>query len=312
MRVFVAGASGAIGRPLLAALKRGGHSVVALTRSAAKADALRAAGAEPVVGDVFDRDALARLVSAAAPDAVVHELTAIPPRVDPRRVARDLAATNRVRTEGTRHLIDAAAAVKSVRRFVAQSIAFAYEPGPTLRVESDPLFQAPPPAFAPIIAAVRSLEAQVGALPHGVVLRYGYFYGPGTAYAADGSLHADVKRLRAPIPGAGSGVFSFLHVEDAAAATLAALESSAAGTFNVVDDEPAPLRDWLPVYAASIGAPRPWRVPGFVARLFGGPYGAHLALHQPGASNAKAKRELGWTPRRRSWRAGFAEAARPH
>jgi nucleoside-diphosphate-sugar epimerase len=312
MRVFVAGASGAIGRPLLAALKRGGHSVVALTRSAAKADALRAAGAEPVVGDVFDRAALARLVAAAAPDAIVHELTAIPPRVDPRRVARDLAATNRVRTEGTRHLVDAAAAVKSVRRFVAQSIAFAYEPGPTLRVESDPLFQAPPPAFAPIIAAVRSLEAQVGALPHGVVLRYGYFYGPGTAYAADGSLHADVKRLRAPIPGAGSGVFSFLHVEDAAAATLAALESSAAGTFNVVDDEPAPLRDWLPVYAASIGAPRPWRVPGFIARLLGGPYGAHLALHQPGASNAKAKRELGWTPRRRSWREGFAEAARPH
>jgi len=308
MRVFVAGASGAIGRPLLAVLKGAGHSVVALTRSAAKADALRAAGAEPMVGDVFDRAALAQLVAAAAPDAIVHELTAIPARIDPRRVERDLAATNRLRTEGTRNLIDAAASVKSVRRFVAQSIAFAYEPGPTLRVESDPLFQAPPPAFAPALAAVRSLETQVGALPHGMVLRYGYFYGPGTAYAADGSFHEDVRRRRVPIAGAGSGVFSFIHVEDAAAATCAALAASAVGTFNVVDDEPAPLRDWLPEYAKEIGAPKPWRVPGFIARLAAGPYGAYLLLHQPGASNAKAKRELSWAPRRASWRQGFAAA----
>jgi hypothetical protein len=190
--------------------------------------------------------------------------------------------------------------------------AFAYEPAPTLRVESDPLYEAPPRDLEGVLAAVRSLEAQVGALPHGVVLRYGYFYGPGTAYAADGSLHADAKRRRVPIAGAGSGVFSFVHVEDAAAATLAALESSAAGTFNIVDDDPAAVRDWVPVYAAAIGAPKPWRVPGFIARLLGGPYGAYLALHQPGASNAKAKRELGWTPRRASWRMGFAEAARPH
>jgi nucleoside-diphosphate-sugar epimerase len=311
MRVFVAGASGAIGRPLLAALKHAGHTVVALTRSAAKVDKLRAAGAEPVVGDVFDAAGLARLVAAAAPDAVVHELTSIPDRVDPRRVARDLAATNRVRTEGTRNLIEAASAVKSVRRFVAQSIAFAYEPGATLRVESDPLVQDPPPAFAPVLAAVRSLEAQVGALPHGVVLRYGYFYGPGTAYAADGSFAADVKRRRVPIAGAGSGVFSFVHVEDAAAATCAALAASAVGTFNVVDDEPAALRDWLPEYAKTIGAPKPWRVPGLLARLAAGPYGAYLLLRQPGASNAKAKRALAWTPRRASWREGFAEAARP-
>jgi len=205
-------------------------------------------------------------------------------------------------------LIDAAASVKSVRRFVAQSIAFAYEPGPTLRVESDPLFQAPPPAFAPALAAVRSLETQVGALPHGMVLRYGYFYGPGTAYAADGSFHEDVRRRRVPIAGAGSGVFSFIHVEDAAAATCAALAASAVGTFNVVDDEPAPLRDWLPEYAKEIGAPKPWRVPGFIARLAAGPYGAYLLLHQPGASNAKAKRELSWAPRRASWRQGFAAA----
>jgi len=310
MRVFVAGASGVIGRPLVAELVRAKHVVVGMTRSESAAAAIRAAGAESVVCDVFDRDALARAVAAAAPDAIVHELTAIPARVDPRRVERDLAATNRLRTEGTRNLIDAAASVKSVRRFVAQSIAFAYEPGPTLRVESDPLFQAPPPAFAPIIAAVRSVETQVGALPHGVVLRYGYFYGPGTAYAADGSFAADVRRRRVPIAGAGSGVFSFIHVEDAAAATCAALESSATGTFNIVDDEPAPLRDWLPEYAKTIGAPKPWRVPGFLARLAAGPYGAYLLLHQPGASNAKAKRELSWAPRRASWRQGFVEEAR--
>jgi nucleoside-diphosphate-sugar epimerase len=308
MRVFVAGASGAVGRPLVAELVRAGHAVVGMTRSEKSAAAIRAAGAESVVCDVFDKAALARAVAAAAPQAVVHELTALPARVDPRRVERDLAATNRVRTEGTRNLIDAAASVKSVRRFVAQSIAFAYEPGPTLRVESDPLFQTPPPTFAPALAAVRALEAQVGALPHGVVLRYGYFYGPGTAYAADGSFHEDVRRRRVPIAGAGSGVFSFIHVEDAAAATCAALAASAVGTFNVVDDEPAPLRDWLPEYAKTIGARKPWRVPGFLARLAAGPYGAYLLLHQPGASNAKAKRELGWAPRRASWRQGFATA----
>lgn len=310
MRVFVAGASGAIGRPLLAALRRAGHSVVALTRSAAKVDALRVAGAEPVVGDALDAAAVERAVTAAAPDAIVHELTAIPHRIDPRRVDRDLAATNRLRIDGTRHLIAAAARVRSVRRFVAQSVAFAYEAGPGLRVEGDPLVQAPPPAFAPVLDAVRSLETQVGALPHGVVLRYGYFCGPGTVYARGGSFHDDVLRRRIPLPGAASGVFSFLHVEDAADATCAALASTATGTFNVCDDEPAALRDWLPAYAAAIGARPPWRVPGFLARLGAGPYGVHLLLRQPGASNAKARRELAWAPRHASWRQGLLETAR--
>jgi nucleoside-diphosphate-sugar epimerase len=306
MRVFVAGSSGAIGRPLIAALARAGHSVVALTRSEAKCAALRAGGAEPVVGDVLDAAGIARAVAAAAPDAIVHELTAIPPRIDPKNVARDLAATNRLRSEGTRNLVAAAAAAKSVRRFVAQSVAFAYQPAPALRVESDPLLVEPPTGFSDVVDALRSLESQVGALPDGVVLRYGYFYGPGTAYARGGSFHDDVMRRRVPIAGAGSGVFSFVHVEDAADATVAALERGS-GTFNVVDDEPAPLKEWLPEYALRIGARPPWRVPGLLARLAAGPYGEFLLLKQSGASNAKARRELAWSPRRASWRQGFAE-----
>ena len=308
MRVFLAGSSGAIGRPLIAALVRAGHSVVALTRSEAKCAALRAAGAEPVVGDVFDAAGLARAVAAAAPDAVVHELTAIPPRIDPKNVARDLAATNRLRSEGTRNLVAAAAAAPSVRRFVAQSVAFAYEPGATLRVESDPLVVKPPAGFTEVVAALRSLESQVGALDHGqgVVLRYGYFYGPGTAYARDGSFHDDVMRRRVPIAGAGSGVFSFIHVDDAAAATCAALERGS-GIYNVVDDEPAPLKEWLPEYARLIGARPPWHVPGLLARLGAGAYGEFLLLKQSGASNAKARRELAFTPSRASWRQGFIE-----
>jgi nucleoside-diphosphate-sugar epimerase len=259
------------------------------------------------VGDVLDAAGIARAVAAAAPDAVVHELTAIPPRVDPKKVARDLAPTNRLRTEGTRNLVAAAAAVKSVRRFVAQSVAFAYEPGPALRVESDPLIVKPPTGFSDVVGALHSLESQVGALPHGVVLRYGYFYGPGTGYARDGSFHDDVMRRRVPIAGAGSGVFSFIHVEDAAEATVAALERGS-GTFNVVDDEPAPLKEWLPEYARHIGARPPWHVPGLLARLAAGPYGEFLLLKQSGASNAKARRELAWAPRRASWRQGFMEA----
>lgn len=311
MRVFVAGSSGAIGRPLIAALARAGHSVVALTRSESKSAALRAAGAEPVVGDVFDQSGLARAVAAAAPDAIVHELTAIPPRIDPRHVDRDLAATNRLRDEGTRNLIAAAAAAQSVRRFVAQSVAFAYEPGPALRVEGDPLVVRPPAGFDSVIGALRSLESQVGALERenirGVVLRYGYFYGSGTVYARGGSFHDDVMHRRIPIPGAGSGLFSFVHVEDAADATCAALERGG-GTINVVDDDPAPLKEWLPEYARLIGAKPPWRVPGLLARLVAGPYGDYLLLKQPGASNAKARRELEWSPRRASWRQGFAES----
>lgn len=306
MRVFVAGSTGAVGRPLVAALLRAGHSVVALTRSESKCASLRAAGAEPVVGDVLDAAALTRAVAAAAPDAIVHELTAIPPRIDPKKISRDLAATNRLRTEGTRNLVAAAAAAPSVRRFVAQSVAFAYEPAPGLRVESDPLVKRPPAGFTEVVEALRSLESQVGALPHGVVLRYGYFYGSGTAYARDGSFHDDVMHRRVPIAGGGSGVFSFLHVEDAAAATCAALERGS-GIYNVVDDEPAPLKEWLPEYARLIGARPPWHVPGLLARLGAGPYGEFLLLKQSGASNAKARRELAFTPSRASWRQGFVQ-----
>jgi nucleoside-diphosphate-sugar epimerase len=224
MRVLVAGAAGVIGRPLVGLLTAAGHEVVALTRSAAKAERLRAAGAEWVICDALQAAELARAVEAARADVVVNQLTALPPRINPRRITRDLAATNRLRTEGTRNLMAAAAGVGHV---VAQSVAYAYAPdNGELRRESDPLYHGAPDGFRPAVRAISDLEqATLGtAGVRGAVLRYGYFYGSGTSYAADGSIAADVRRRRFPIIGAGSGVFSFVHLGDAAMATLAAIE----------------------------------------------------------------------------------------
>ncbi|HEX5979777.1 MAG TPA: NAD(P)-dependent oxidoreductase [Thermoleophilaceae bacterium] len=311
MRVFVAGASGAIGRRLLPQLIAAGHDVTGTTRSEAAAEAIRAAGAQAAICDALDAQALHAAVTGAAPEVVVHQLTALPHRFDPRD-KEIYASTNRLRSEGTRTLLDAARAA-GARRMICQSIAFAYAPGAVAEVrdEDAPLALGAPAPFGDGVRAIEEMErAVVGAEGlEGVVLRYGWFYGPGTYYADDGSMAEDVRRRRFPVIGKGTGLFSFVHVDDAAGATVAAVERGAPGIYNVVDDDPAPQREWLPAYAEAIGAKKPLRVPVWVARLVVGKL-ASVASVQPGASNAKAKRELGWEPRWPSWRQGFREAPR--
>jgi nucleoside-diphosphate-sugar epimerase len=311
MRVFVAGASGAVGRPLLPQLVAAGHEVTGMTRSPGRAEAVRAAGAEAAVVDVFDRDALAAAMSSARPEVVVHELTALPQRFNPRDKSL-YAATNRVRGEGTRNLLDAGRAA-GAHRFVCQSIAFAYRPRPGgVHEEDDPLFLDAPAPFADAVRTIAEMElAVVGAEGlEGLVLRYGWFYGPGTYYGEGGSTHADIARRRFPVVGKGEGQFSFIHTHDAAVATVAAVDRGAPGVYNVVDDEPAAMRDWVPAYADAIGAKPPRRVPVWLARLIAGRFVAGLSTSLRGASNAKAKRELGWRPRWASWREGFRSAPR--
>ena len=311
MRVFVAGASGAIGRPLVPKLVAAGHEVTGTTRSETKAEAIREAGARAAVVDVFDLEALRGAVADARPEVVVHELTSLPDRLDFRK-AEIYEPTNRVRSEGTRNLLDAARAA-GARRFVCQSIAFAYRPdGARLKTEDDALMNRAPGPFGGAVGTLHEMEGVVlGA--HGldaVVLRYGFFYGPGTYYADDGTTTADVRRRRLPIVGRGTGLFSFIHVDDAADATAAAVERGAPGIYNVTDDEPAPMRDWLPVFAEAAGAKRPFRVPVWLAKFVGGREVPVFAEELRGASNEKAKRELGWQPAHPSWRTGFRDSFR--
>jgi 2-alkyl-3-oxoalkanoate reductase len=303
MRVFVAGASGAIGTRLVRHLVERGHEVIGSTRSPEKAERLRGLGAEPVVLDVLDPAAVQNAVAAARPDAIVHQATALAGLSDFKHFDRSFAATNRLRTAGTDALL-AAARESGVTRFVAQSYAgwpYAREGGP-VKSEDDPLDPTPVPAMRETLAAIRHLEqSAVGA--GGLALRYGGFYGsPG-----DAQLEA-VRKRRFPIVGNGDGVWSFVHLDDAAAATVLALESGTTGTYNVVDDEPAPVREWLPVLAAAIGAKPPRRVPRWLARLAAGEAGVALMTESRGASNRKAKDELGWTLRHPSWRQGFVDA----
>jgi nucleoside-diphosphate-sugar epimerase len=310
MRVFFAGASGVIGPHLLPGLLEAGHEVVALTRTPAKAEGLAAAGAEPVVCDVLDAAALRDAVVAARPEAVIHHLTDLPQEMTPSAMKAGLEATNRVRTEGTANLLDAAREA-GARRVVAQSIAFAYAPRSSgLHDESDPLYVDAPPPGDETAAAVAELERQVtnGEGLAGIVLRFGFWYGPGTAYASDGHWAEEVRRRRLPIVGDGSAVWSFVHVDDVAAATLAALEHGDPGTYNVADDDPAAAREWIPAYAEAVGAKRPRRVPTLLVRMVAGRYAAYLSRDLRGASNEKAKRELGFQPRWPSWRRGFVEA----
>lgn len=310
MKIFLAGGTGVIGRRLIPRLSEAGHQVVASTRRAKRAGDLRELGAKPAVCDALDPESLVRSVKQAAPDVVIHQLTSIPKRINPRTIARDFAETNRLRSEGTRNLLAAARAAGAFR-FIVQSIAFAYRPdGTTLKTEQDPLFLDCPRKYWPLVNAVAELEGvTTGAELEAVVLRYGYFYGPGTIYAPGGSFFEDVRKRRVPIVGPGTGVFSFLHVEDAASATVAALDAPP-GVYNVVDDDPAPLREWLPFYAKTIGAPRPRRVPVWLARLAAGPYSVLMMVEQRGASNRRVRTTLHWEPQYASWREGFrAEAA---
>jgi len=311
VRVFLAGATGVIGRRLLPRLLEAGHDVTAMTRRAERGAALRDAGVAPAVCDVFDAEELRAAVERARPEVVVHELTDLPPALDPRKMEEQAAGNDRIRTEGTRNLV-AAAVAAGAQRLVAQSIAFAYAPmGEGLKREDDPLWDDAPWPWSRSVAALRELDGAVTGTEgiDGLVLRYGFFYGPGTAYAPGGFFDREVRRRRFPVVGKGSGVFSFVHVDDAADATVAAVARGAPGIYNVVDDEPAPLREWLPVYADALGAKRPRRVPRFLARLVAGEYTVALATELRGASNERAKAELGWAPRYSSWRQGFREAA---
>jgi 2-alkyl-3-oxoalkanoate reductase len=306
VRVFVAGASGAIGRPLLPKLVEAGHEVTGMTRSEERAVGIRAAGAHPAVVDVFDTEALNAAVAGSGAEAVIHQLTALPDRLN-FRDPHLYDDTNRVRSEGTRNLL-AAARAAGARRFVSQSIAFMYEPvGGVTKAEDDPVMTDAPGPFGSGLRTLGEMERLV-LDAEGLVLRYGFFYGPGTHYADDGTMTADVRKRRFPVVGKGSGVTSFIHVEDAADATVAALERGPSGIYNITDDEPAPMREWLPVFAEAAGAKPPRRVPVWLARLIAGRAVATFALELRGASNAKAKRELGWEPAHPSWRTGFAES----
>jgi 2-alkyl-3-oxoalkanoate reductase len=312
MKVFVAGATGALGKQLIPHLVANGHEVTGMTRSESKRDLIAGLGATPVVADALDPDAVGQAVSEAAPDAIVHQLTALSDEVgNIRNIDRTFAATNRLRREGTDHLLSAARAVGS-RRFVAQSFGgwpYAREGGP-VKTEEDALDPDPPKTIRETLAAIRYLEgAVVGAEPiEGIALRYGGFYGPGTSLGLDpvGEQVEAVQRRRFPIVGSGEGMLSFIHIEDAAMATIAALESGRSGVYNVVDDEPAPAREWLPALAEAVGAKPPRRVPRWVGRLLAGEALTTMMTEARGASNAKAKRELGWQPRYASWRQGFA------
>ena len=313
MNVFLAGATGAIGRHLVPMLVERGHAVHGTTRSRAKADALRAAGAVPVVIDVFDAEALRTAVAAAAPEVVAHELTALPEVLDPRRIERLFEETNRLRTEVLDTLL-AAAIAAGARRFVAQSYAgwpFAREGGP-VKTEDDPLDPDPPAALRSTLAAIGHLERSVvGARElEGVVLRYGGFYGPGTSIAPGTKQVELIRKRRFPIVGEGRGVWSFVHIEDAAAATAAAIERGARGIYQIVDDEPARASEWLPALATAAGAKAPRRLPLWLGRLVAGEVAVVLLDQIRGASNEKAKRELGWRLHHPSWREGFPAALR--
>jgi nucleoside-diphosphate-sugar epimerase len=308
MRIFLAGATGALGSRLVPLLVEGGHQVVGMTRFSGKAEGLRAAGAEPVVADGLDRDAVLLAVRQARPEVVVHQLTALAGLTSLRRPDKAFALTNRLRTEGTDHLL-AAARASGARRLVAQSFAgwpFARVGGP-VKTENDPLDPDPPAQLRRILDAIRHLESAVLEAEglEGVVLRYGGFYGPGTSAGDGGFMLEEIRRRRFPIVGAGTGVWSFVQIDDAAAATAAAVEHGAPGLYNIVDDDPAPVSAWLPALAAAIGAKPPRRLPVWVARLAAGEHGVVLMTQVRGASNAKAKRELGWRPAYPSWRQGF-------
>jgi nucleoside-diphosphate-sugar epimerase len=280
-----------------------------MTSTAANRAPIEQAGAGAVVCDALDAAGLRDAVAAAEPEVVISQLTKLPKdEFDPRTI--DYGPTNRARAGGGHNLLEAALAA-GARRFVTQSIAFIYAPeGGAVKSEEAPVWSDAPEPFASGGVATVEHEREVLEADgiEGLVLRYGQFYGPGTYYAADGGTARQVRKRRFPIVGKGSGVFSFIHVDDAAAATVAACERGAPGIYNVVDDDPAALREWLPVYAGAVGAKRPFRVPTLVGRVFGGPFATVLATELRGASNAKAKRELGWAPRYASWRQGFAEA----
>lgn len=317
MKIFVAGATGVLGRALVPRLVAQGHEVAGMTRSTSKQDLVRGLGAWPVVADALDAEAVAQAVASAEPEVIVHQLTALSGNLS----ARDMrhpersalaAMTNRLRTEATDHLLAAARAV-GARRFVAQSFgAFRWaRTGGAVLSEADPVDPNPPGAMRPALVGILHVERAVPAVEwgEGLVLRYGGFYGPGTAIsrAPDAPMAAPIRKRRFPIIGNGGGVWSHVHVEDAAAATAIAVKRGERGIYNVADDEPAPVREWLPVLARALDAKPPRRIPRWLGRVAAGEMATLMMTEARGSSNEKAKRELDWRLRYPSWRQGFAQ-----
>lgn len=310
MKIFVAGGTGAIGKSLVPLLIDSGHQVVALGRSSRKAAPFRALGAEVVLADALNKEELTKVILDTRPEVIIHQLTAIPAALDLRKFDRNFALTNRFRTEATDVML-AAARRAGTRRFIAQSFCgwpFAREGGP-VKTEEDPLDPNPPAAFSETLAALRYLEGAVqGARDlEAIALRYGFLYGPGTGISQHGSTVGLVRTRKIPLVGDGAGIWSFIHVSDAAGATVAAISRGRPGIYNIVDDEPAPVATWLPALAEAVGARSPHRVPAWLARFAIGEGGVSMMTKIHGGSNAKAKRELGWQPTYPSWRRGFAD-----
>ncbi len=306
MRIFVAGGTGAIGRPLVTRLVAAGHEVTVFSRSEGRVTALGLPNVVPAVGDAFDPDRVVRAVQAAQPEVVINQLTNLPQSTNPLAIKRGFDRTCRMRAEVSGTLM-AAARSAGARRVVAQSISFAYRPGPGVRTESDPLWTDAGGQIGKLIGPVATLESATLGDPDvdGVVLRYGSFYGPGTYFARDGMYATMLRRRMLPIPGDGGGIFGLVHVDDAAAATVAALEGPT-GTFNVVDDVPAPAAEWLPLAAKLLGAKSPRHLPEALVRIGAGKFLTYLMCDQPAVSNQRARKELAWVPRYPDWHEGLA------
>jgi len=312
MKIFIAGATGAVGRPLVSALIAAGHSVVGLTRTATKVEFIRKMGAEPVIADGLDAAAIQAALASTRPDAVVHEMTDLAGTIDLRHFDRVFASSNELRTKGTDILLTAARA-NGVKRFVAQSYCgWPYARiGGAIKTETDALDPDPPAELRTTLHAIQYLERAVtdSVQPEGIVLRYGSFYGPGTGIF-DRAMLEQVRHRRVPLIGDGTGWWSFVHVDDAAAATVKAIEHGKPGSiYNITDDDPAQVRDWLPTLAKILGAKRPHHLPAWIARIVAGKHLVSMMTQVRTGSNAKAKTELGWRPAYPSWRSGFSEAA---
>lgn len=313
MKIFIAGATGAVGRPLISACIKAGHSVVGMTRTPEKADLVRKMGAEPAIADGLDSKAVGTILRSVKPDAVIHEMTSLAGATDLRNFDRTFASSNRLRTEGTDILL-AAAREAGVKRFVAQSYCgwpFA-RTGDAIKTETDALDPDPPAQLRATLQAIRHVEKIVtgSAHPEGIALRYGSFYGPGTGML-DSAMLEQIRNRRTPLIGNGAGWWSFIHVDDAATATVKALEHGKAGSiYNIVDDDPAQVSEWLPALAGIVGAKRPFHLPAWIARLVAGKHLVTMMTQVRAGSNRKAKAELNWQPAHPSWREGFAEIVR--
>ncbi len=310
MRVFIAGATGALGSRLVPLLTGVGHEVFGSTRKEPGRSAIDALGATGIVMDPLDADSVRAAVAEAKPDVVVHELTALSAMSgNMKKWDQDFAMTNRLRTEATDHLL-AAAHESGARRFVAQSYGGHWvnqRTGGPVKTEADPVVDDPGKEARQSLRAIKHLEKAVTTAPgiDGVVLRYGNFYGPGNTMSRAGEMGELVRRGKIPVVGGGTGVWSWIHIDDAATATAAAIDLAAPGVYNIVDDDPAPVAEWLPYLAEQLGGKKPMRLPGWLARPLIGQFGLALMTTVRGSSNAKARRELGWTPRYASWREGF-------